>query len=137
MDGTGPHQHTLANEHPRQRFHHYTCANLFGCGDEMGVGILREDIKDGAFDKRASDRLLHMDEVDQGTLDTYFSVRGRWRRKFIQASGFLGALTAVGPWFTKFARADESGAASRPGSHHGGRVVGRKNLSRSSPVNMV
>jgi acetamidase/formamidase len=116
------HQHTEANEHAPQHVHHHTCANLFGCGDEMGVGILREDIKDGAFDKPASDRLLHMDEVDQGTLDTYLSVRGRWRRKFLQASSFMGALTAVGPWFAKFARADESGAVSSPVSHDQGRV---------------
>jgi hypothetical protein len=29
------------------------------------MGIIREDIKDAAFDSRASDRLLHMDHVDQ------------------------------------------------------------------------
>ena len=52
-----------ANEHTRQDVHHHTCSNLFGCGDEKGVGILREDIKERAFDNRASDRLLHMDEI--------------------------------------------------------------------------
>jgi hypothetical protein len=34
------------------------CSNLFGCGDEKGIGILREDIKERAFNNRASDRLL-------------------------------------------------------------------------------
>src|SRR6516164_3461030 len=87
--------------------HHHACANLFGCGDEKGIGILREDIKERAFDNRASDRLLHMDEVDQANLDTYLSARGRWRRKFLQASSFMGALAAVGPWFGKLAQAGE------------------------------
>jgi hypothetical protein len=69
----------------------------------MGIGILREDIKESAFNKHASDRLLDMDEVDQSQLDTYLSARGRWRRKLLQASSFMGALTAVGPWFAKLA----------------------------------
>ena len=30
--------------------HHHECCNLFGCGDEKGTGVLREDIKDAAFD---------------------------------------------------------------------------------------
>ena len=50
-----------ANEHARHPHHHHACANLFGCGDEKGTGIIREDIKDAAFDHRASDALLHMD----------------------------------------------------------------------------
>jgi hypothetical protein len=75
--------------------HHHDCGNLFGCGDEKGTGIVREDIKDAAFDKRVSDRLLHMDEVDQETFDSYLSVRGRNRRKFLLASSFMGALAAV------------------------------------------
>jgi len=40
-----------------------------------------------------------MDEVDRENLDTSLSARGRWRRKFLQASNFMGALAAVGPWF--------------------------------------
>jgi len=108
--------HEKAGEHTLQNVHHHACANLFGCGDEKGVGIFREDIKEGAFNNRASDRLLHMEEVDQANLDKYLSARGRWRRKFLQASSFMGALTAVGPWFAKLARADESGAASKPAS---------------------
>lgn len=94
-----------ANEHTAQHNDHHSCANFFGCGDVKGIGIFREDIKDGAFDKRASDRLLHMDEVDQENLDNYLSARGRWRRKFLRASSFMGALAAVDAWFAKLARA--------------------------------
>lgn len=115
-------EHEKANEYT-PHVHHHGCANLFGCGEEKGVGIFREDIREGAFDDRASDRLLHMDEVDQANLDKYLSARGRWRRKFLQASSFMGALTAVGPWFAQLTRADESGAAGKlPSSHGEGRV---------------
>src|SRR6516165_5825692 len=65
-----------ANEHTPQHFHHHACSNLFGCGDEKGIGILREDIKERAFNNRASDRLLHMDEIDKENLDCYLSARG-------------------------------------------------------------
>jgi len=34
-----------ADEHTPQHFHHHACSNLFGCGDEKGIGILRDDIK--------------------------------------------------------------------------------------------
>jgi acetamidase/formamidase len=101
--------------------HHHDCGNLFGCGDEKGTGIIREDIKDAAFNNRASDRLLHMDEVDQETFDGYVSVRGRNRRKFLVASGFMGALAAVEPWFARLARAEQAGAGSRQ-AHSEGRV---------------
>jgi acetamidase/formamidase len=90
---------------------HSCCASLFGCGDEKGTGIIREDIKGAVFDSRASDRLLHMDEVDQETFDGYLSARGRWRRKFLQASGFMGVLAAVEPWFGRLAAAQD---ATRP-----------------------
>src|ERR1700740_1169835 len=100
--------HDSDSDHTRRHSHnHHACANLFGCGDEKGTGIIREDIKDAAFTPRASDRLLHMDEVDQETLDGYLSARGRWRRKFLQASTFMGSLAVVEPWFAKLARADE------------------------------
>jgi acetamidase/formamidase len=100
--------------------HHQDCGNLFGCGDEKGTGIIREDIKDAAFDKRASDRLLHMDEVDQETFDSYLSVRGRNRRKFLLASSFMGALAAVEPWFARLARAEQAGVGSRRQAHFEG-----------------
>ena len=113
MSEHGGHQH--AHHH-----HHHDCGNLFGCGDEKGTGILREDIKDGVFDKRASDRLLHMDEVDQETFDGYLSVRGRNRRKFLVASSFMRALAAVEPWFARLARAEQAGAGSRRQAHFEG-----------------
>jgi acetamidase/formamidase len=84
---------------------HHDCGNLFGCGEEKGTGIVREDIKDAAVHGRAADRLLHMDELDQEKLDGYLTVRGRSRRKLLQASSFMGALAAVGPWFGKLANA--------------------------------
>jgi len=115
-DGGRDDGHEHAHTH-----HHHDCGNLFGCGDEKGTGIIREDIKDAAFDKRASDRLLHMDEVDQETFDGYLSERGRWRRKFLQASSFMGALAAVEPWFAKLARAQGADAGSLP-PHTDGRV---------------
>src|SRR6516164_9672449 len=102
--------------------HHHNCANLFGCGDEKGTGIIREDIKDAAFDNRASDRLLHIDHVDQGIFASYLSARGRWRRKFLQASSFMGVLAAVEPWFTSLAVAQESGAGPMRRSQPDGRV---------------
>ena len=68
--------HGKRDEHAHHHHHHHACANLFGCGDEKGTGIIREDVKDAAFDHRAADALLHMDEVDQETLDGYLSARG-------------------------------------------------------------
>src|SRR5438874_8913732 len=101
--------HDDGQEHAHPHHHHHDCGNLFGCGDEKGTGIIREDIKDAAFDKRASDRLLHIDEVDQETFDGYLSMRGRNRRKFLVASSFMGALAAVEPWFARLARAEQTG----------------------------
>jgi acetamidase/formamidase len=95
-DGPGP-----------QPIQHHDCGNLFGCGDEKGTGVLREDIKDAAFTRRASDRLLHMDEMDQEQIDGYLTARGRSRRTLLRASSFMGALAAVGPWFSKVAHAAE------------------------------
>ena len=98
------HQH----DHPGERktpAHNHDCGGLFGCGDEKGTGVIREDIKDGAFDKRAADRLLHGDEVEQELLDGFLSERGRARRQLLRASSFMSALAAVGPWFGKLAQA--------------------------------
>jgi acetamidase/formamidase len=92
---------------PAQHLHR--CGGLFGCGDENGTGVFREDIKDAAFDRRAADRLLHMDEVDQEKLDAYLSLRGRSRRNLMRASSFMGLLAAVGPWFGKHAHAAPAG----------------------------
>jgi len=107
---------------------HHHCGNLFGCGDEKGTGVLREDIRAAAATTRATDRLLHMDEVDQENLDGYLSARGRSRRALLQASSFLGVLAAVGPWFSKLAIAadkDTGKQAQSPqkgSAHDQGRV---------------
>src|SRR5215472_8397385 len=106
-------EHDEANAHTPQQCGHHSCTNFFGCADVRGVGIFREDIKDGAFDNRASDRLLHMDEVDQENLDNYLSARGRWRRRFLRASSFMGVLAAVDAWFAKLARAGQSDAGRK------------------------
>src|ERR1700746_1787878 len=37
-------EHGEATEHTTQHFHHHACANLFGCGDEKGVGIFCQDM---------------------------------------------------------------------------------------------
>ena len=105
------HDETTAPPH-----HHHECCNLFGCGDEKGTGVVREDIKDAAFQKRSADRLLHRDEVDQEKLDAYLSARGRARRDLMRASGFMGLLAAVEPWFAKLAEAQAAGATSATGS---------------------
>jgi acetamidase/formamidase len=96
------------NEEQAHHHHHHDCGNLFGCGEEKGTGVLREDIKDAAFTRRTADRLLHMDEMDQERLGGYLTARGRSRRRLIRASTFMGALALVGPWFTKLAQAADS-----------------------------
>ena len=113
-------QHAISEQHDvhEHAHHHHACANLFGCGEEKGTGIIREDIKEAACDRRSSDRLLHMDEVDQASLDGYLSARGRWRRKFLQASTFMGALAAVEPWFARLARAQVPRAMQRQSQGH-------------------
>jgi len=105
------HQHEGAGQH-----HH--CGNLFGCGEEQGTGVVREDIKDSAYTRKMADRLLHTDEVNQEQFDGFLSARGRSRRRLLQASTFLGTLAAAGPWFNKLAGATEvlgntDGAAGR------------------------
>lgn len=108
-----PHEH---EGHPITHVHH-DCGNLFGCGEEKGTGIVREDIKDAAVTSRTADRLLHMDELDQGTLDEYMTMRGRSRRKLLQASSFMGVLAAVSPWFAGLAHAAEpQNDKKKPGS---------------------
>lgn len=101
------HQH---DQESQPVHHHHDCGNLFGCGDVKGTGVLREDIKDAAVTRRASDRLLHMDEIHQETLDGYLTARGRGRRDLLRSSTFMGLLATVGPWFSKLAFAAETPA---------------------------
>ena len=90
----------------------HQCGNLFGCGETKGTGVFREDIAEAVFTRKAADRLLHRDEVDQENFDAYLSLRGRSRRSLLRASGFLSALAAVGPWFTKLAGASDASRGS-------------------------
>jgi len=96
------------DEHQPELHQHHDCGNLFGCGDEKGTGILREDLKDAAYTRRAADRLQYMDEINQESFDGYLTARGRSRRSLLRASSFMGALAAVGPWFSKLAFAADS-----------------------------
>lgn len=102
------HDHT---EECQPLHHHHSCGNLFGCGEEQGTGIVREDINDAVFSRQRADRLLHMDELNQERLDTYLSTRGRFRRKLLQASSFMGMLAAVGPWFKKGERSGDDASS--------------------------
>jgi acetamidase/formamidase len=95
---------------------HHACGNLFGCGEEKGTGVVREDIKDAAFTQRAADRLLRMDEMNRERLVGYLNARGLSRRRLLRASSFMGALAAIGPWFTKLARAADVNEAGRAGA---------------------
>jgi acetamidase/formamidase len=92
--------------------HNHSCGNLFGCGDEKGTGIFREDIKDSAFTNRSADRLQHMGEINQAQFDGCLTARGRSRRHLLRASSFMGALAAIGPWFTRLASAADSSEAT-------------------------
>jgi acetamidase/formamidase len=110
------HEHDHEHQHEDGEGHEHAaqlhqCGGLFGCGDEQGIGILREDLKDGAVTPRSADRLLHMDEVVQERFDGYLSARGRARRELLRASSFMGALAAVGPAFAKLAHAAGKPAA--------------------------
>jgi Acetamidase/Formamidase family len=102
--------------------HNHDCGGLFGCGDEKGTGVLREDIKNGAFDKGTADRLLHMEQVEQERLDGFLSARGRERRQLLRASSFMSALAAVGPWFGKLAHAAGAGDTAPTTTGNSGRV---------------
>lgn len=109
----------------------HQCGNLFGCGDEKGTGIVREDLKDGAVTRRTADRLLHMDEMNQEILDGYLTARGRSRRNLLRASSFMGALAAVGPWFTKLAHASDASNGQKS-KNHGGPEEGKVHIVEST-----
>jgi acetamidase/formamidase len=111
-----PHDHESNDDTPAHNRH--DCGGLFGCGDEKGTGVIREDIKDGAFGRRAADRLLHLGEVEQERLDGYLSARGRARRQLLRASSFMSALAAIGPSFVRLAH------AAGPTGNAGGAAVG-------------
>ena len=102
--------------------HSHNCGDLFGCGEEKGSGVVREDLKDAAFTSRASDRLLHMDEVNQESFDGYLTERGQSRRSLLRASSFMSVLAAASPLFSKLGfamQASDSKKAKSSGTKHG------------------
>jgi acetamidase/formamidase len=103
---------TESEQNPPIETETHQCGHLFGCGETNGTGVFREDIAESAFNKKSADRLLHRDEVNQEIFDNYLTARGRSRRTLLQASGFLGTLAAVGPWFTRLAGANDAGPAN-------------------------
>jgi len=117
--------------------HHHDCGNLFGCGDEKGTGILRSDIQEAASGKRAMDRLLHMDEMDQERLDGYLSVRGRSRRSLLRASSFMGALAAIGPWFSNLGFSKLALAEQKTDQKNAGKKTAAKAAADEGHVHTV
>jgi acetamidase/formamidase len=99
--------HSQPDEEHEQPQHH-ACGNLFGCGEEQGTGVLREDIKDAALNNRCADRLLHMDEMNQEQIDGFLTARGQSRRRLLRSSSFMVALASIGPWFSKLAYAADT-----------------------------
>ena len=124
----------MAHEHDELTPHSHApheCGSLFGCGEEKGTGVLREDIKEAAFDRRTADRLLHMDELHQEPLDAYLTARGRSRRQLVRASSFMGLLAAVEPWFGRLAEGAEPNA-STAGTGSRRRDAGRVHVVESN-----
>jgi len=117
-----PNEHDHAHEHDGLPAANHDCGNLFGCGDEKGTGVIREDIKDGAVTPKSADRLLHMDEIDQERFDGYLTARGHARRNLLRASGFMSALAAVGPAFARLAQAATPNTTSSGKPTGAGRV---------------
>jgi acetamidase/formamidase len=109
--------HDLDHQQDQPQPHHHHCGSLFGCGEEQGTGVFREDIKAAAFTKQAADRLLHMDQMNQAQFDGYLSARGVSRRRLLRASSFMAALAGIGPWFNTLAFA--KGAITADGATGG------------------
>jgi acetamidase/formamidase len=75
-----------------------------------------------------------MDEVSQEHLDGYLTARGRSRRMLLRASSFMGALAAVGPWFTGLGKlaAAETAQATHPSGSKGNTTEGKVHVVESS-----
>lgn len=129
--------HDLDHQQDLPQPQRHACGNLFGCGEEQGTGVFREDIKDAAFTKRSADRLLHMDQMNQEQLDGYLSARGASRRRLLRASSFMAALAGIGPWFSKMAFAKDSGFAPEGGSGGSGSNKNKKDKDDEGHVHVV
>ncbi len=100
------------HSHPDGNAPKHQCGTLFGCGDELGVGIVREDAREAIGGRKGMDRLQHMDEVNQDRLDRYLDARGRDRRALLKSGGLLGFLAALSPAISRVARADDTGGST-------------------------
>jgi acetamidase/formamidase len=109
--------------------HAHDCGGLFGCGEEQGTGIVREEIREAACGAKPGDRLLHRKMLDQERLDGYLTARGRRRRQLLRASGVAGALAAVGPWFDRLAAA---AGADDPAPGSDSKATGRLHIVPST-----
>ena len=107
---------------------------MFGCGESVGRGFrFADEVAAAAWRPRQADRLQHIDEINQATLDELRAVRSRepgvlqathqhGRRLLLAAGGVLGLLAAIGPLFSAFAASPRSGGGGGGGQGSSGRV---------------
>lgn len=79
---------------------------LFGCGEIEGKVRAGDPLHEHLVTRRTADRLQHMEELEQQTLDAFREARHTERRDVLRTGGFLGAMALVGPLFS---RADAAG----------------------------
>ena len=106
----------------------WTCGGLLGCGDGDGRQYMVEpDAVDAALTPRTRDRLQHMDELNQETLESHRATYRVSRRRLVRASGVLGLLATVTPGSLLAACANlgRSGGGALPG--------GRTHVVESTP----
>ena len=92
------------------------CGGLLGCGDDGGRQYMVEpDAVDAALTGRTRDRLEHMDEVNQETLESYAATYRVSRRRLVGTSGILGLLAAMAPASLLAACSTARSAGAAPG----------------------
>jgi acetamidase/formamidase len=79
---------------------------MFGCSESASTWAFAPAVANHAFAQRA-DRLQHMDELDQSTLDGVLQARGRWAWPVLGLGGLLGLFGG----FSFFATSGGSGPA--------------------------
>lgn len=82
---------------------------LFGCGEIQGNVRTGDPLQEHLVTRKEAQRLRRMEEVEQETLDAFMDARRRERRSVLKAGGILGAMTVVGPLFSR-----AEGAEARP-----------------------
>ncbi len=82
------------HEHKHDAF----CGGLFGCGEDSGRRYQVEpEAVDAALTPKTRDRLGHMDEIDQETLEPFLASYHVSRRRLFGLGGLIGLLAAVNP----------------------------------------